>query len=74
MSNLSLHLNIIWIVIAAAMFFLIQAGFTTLEAGLVRAKNSINVIMKNTICVTLLIYPVFGHWAWGNLFNSDQHD
>jgi Amt family ammonium transporter len=41
------NLDIIWILIAAAMVMLMQAGFTALESGLTRAKNTINVAMKN---------------------------
>jgi Amt family ammonium transporter len=37
----------IWILICAALVFVMQAGFTCLETGLVRPKNSINVALKN---------------------------
>ena len=44
-----------WIVIAAFLVFLMQAGFLLIEAGSVRAKNSINVAQKNVsdmiICI-----------------------
>ena len=36
-----------WIVIAAFLVFLMQAGFLLVEAGEVRAKNSISVAQKN---------------------------
>jgi len=151
MDELQINLNFVWTIIAAALVFLMQAGFASLEAGFVRAKNSINVAMKNvvdiiivslvfifigfplmfgptnglfgsegffmtgfmaeddpwlyaflffqivfagtastilsgavaermtfhayliaTIIVSTLIYPIFGHWAWGNLFLPDQ--
>jgi len=151
MDELQINLNFLWTIIAAALVFLMQAGFASLEAGFVRAKNSINVAMKNvvdiiivslififigfplmfgptnglfgsegffmtgfmaeddpwlyaflffqivfagtastilsgavaermtfhayliaTIIVSTLIYPIFGHWAWGNLFLPDQ--
>ena len=36
-----------WIVIAAFLVFLMQAGFLLIEAGEVRAKNSISVAQKN---------------------------
>lgn len=151
-STIQVNLNFVWTVLAAGLVFLMQAGFSALEAGLVRAKNSINVAMKNladicvvsmififigfpimfgttqggwfgsegfffsgfmaegdpwlwaflffqivfagtastivsgavaeritfrayilaTVCIALFIYPVFGHWAWGNLFFTDQ--
>lgn len=39
--------NIVWIVAAAALVFVMQVGFCLLESGMVRSKNSINVAVKN---------------------------
>jgi Amt family ammonium transporter len=39
--------DLLWIVIAAALVFLMQAGFLCLETGFTRSKNSINVAVKN---------------------------
>jgi Amt family ammonium transporter len=146
------HANILWTMIAAALVFLMQAGFAMVETGFTRAKNAANIMMKNLmdfslgalafwaigfglmfgasngftgwsnffvnfdnsaadgqwgytfwffqmvfaataativsgamaertkfagyLCysffITLLIYPVFGHWAWGNLLLADN--
>ncbi len=141
-------LNAVWLTVATALVFSMQGGFLLLEAGMVRAKNSINVAQKNlcdfviascgfylvgfavmfgpgdspligdpffsvadgdfpllnffcfqlvfcgtaativsgavaertpfytyliiTVLVSTVIYPVFGHWAWGNLFFSES--
>lgn len=143
-------LDHIWTMVAAALVFMMQAGFLMLEAGMVRSKNSINVAQKNitdflfasmffyligyvimfspsaggwvgwsselfmwnnvddwnytffvfqlvfcgtsatilsgavaermqfsaylimTSVVAAIIYPFFGHWAWGNLLNPDN--
>lgn len=141
-------LNALWVLAAAAMVFLMQAGFMCLEAGMAAAKHSINVAIKNmadfviavaafwavgfglmfgasengiigtsdffipvddpwraaffifqsvfvgtaatidsgaiagrtkfgaylflSALVSLLIYPVFGHWAWGSLLHGEQ--
>ena len=143
-----LQLDYVWVLIATALVFIMQAGFMCLECGNARAKNSINVAIKNmtdfclavvlfwvigfglmfgrttngwygtdlflidgsrnsvmifflfqavfvgtaaTICsgaiaervkfisylmvsviTSALIYPVFGHWAWGGLLNANQ--
>lgn len=40
-------MNGLWIIIAAALVFVMQAGFCLLELGLTRAKNAINICMKN---------------------------
>ena len=41
------HANYMWTLIAAALVFFMQAGFALVEAGFTRAKNSINIMMKN---------------------------
>lgn len=43
---LSAGMDTIWVVLAAAMIILMEGGFALLEAGLVRQKNSVNIIMK----------------------------
>ena len=51
-------LDTLWLLIAAALVLLMQAGFCLLESGLVRNKNGINVAMKNIadFCVSGLLY------------------
>ncbi len=67
MENLSLNilangLNTVWVLLAAALVFFMEAGFAMLEAGFVRAKNSLNIIMKVFIdCCSGLL----GYWAVG---------
>ena len=36
----------IWVLLAAALVFFMQAGFAMVEAGFTRAKNAANIIMK----------------------------
>lgn len=144
------NINIVWTCIAAFLVFLMQAGFAMVEAGFTRAKNAVNILMKNlmdfsvgslafflvgfglmfgvkkfwfcgssmfcmagsevnswdftflifqtvfaataativsgamaertkfvgylvySVFITLLIYPIFGSWAWGSLLNGDS--
>ncbi len=47
--SLAKEVNILWLIISAALVFFMQAGFLLLETGLVRSKNSINVAIKNII-------------------------
>lgn len=51
-----------WVVICTVLVLLMQAGFICLETGLVRAKNSINVALKNIsdFCIASLLF-----WAVG---------
>ncbi|MFD2216267.1 ammonium transporter [Metabacillus endolithicus] len=62
METIELNMNVLWIVIATFLVFFMQAGFTLLEAGLVRAKNSINVAMKNVIdlLITTIVFALVG--------------
>ena len=145
------HADYVWTLVAAALVFFMQAGFAMVETGFTRAKNAINIMMKNlmdfsmgslafwaigfgimfgvsstgwfgtsgfflsdfkvggdpwvlafwmfqvvfcataativsgamaertkfsgyliyTIGLSAIIYPVFGSWAWGSLFNGN---
>ena len=144
------HADYLWTLIAAALVFFMQAGFAMVETGFTRAKNAVNIMMKNlmdfsmgslafwavgfglmfgvtstgwfgtscfflsdfspdgdpwvlafwmfqtvfaataativsgamaertkfigylvySVFVTVLIYPVFGSWAWGSLYKG----
>jgi Amt family ammonium transporter len=44
-----IYLDIVWVLFATALVFLMQAGFAMLEAGAARAKNAANIIMKNVM-------------------------
>ncbi|MBA3007539.1 MAG: ammonium transporter [Proteobacteria bacterium] len=41
------NLDYIWTLVCAALVFFMQAGFACVEAGFTRAKNAINIMMKN---------------------------
>jgi Amt family ammonium transporter len=41
------HLDYVWTLVAAALVFFMQAGFAMVETGFTRAKNAINILMKN---------------------------
>ena len=43
----ALAIDTVWILFAAVLVFLMQAGFAMLETGLTRAKNAANILMKN---------------------------
>ncbi len=45
--ELSTNTNIVWTCVAAFMVFFMQAGFAMVEAGFTRAKNAVNILMKN---------------------------
>ena len=140
-------IDILWVIVASGLVFIMQAGFAMVESGLTRSKNSINVAIKNltdlgvstvfywisgfalmfglsthglsginrfffsadntweavffifqvmfcstsativsgavaermkfssyiisTILLSVLIYPIFGHWVWGGALTGD---
>ena len=148
--ELQLNINIVWTCVAAFLVFFMQAGFAMVETGFTRAKNAVNILMKNLMdfsvgsiaffligfglmfglsnglfgttlfglsgieqgkdwgwtflifqtvfaataativsgamaertkfraylvysaAISLVIYPIFGSWAWGNLLNGDN--
>jgi len=41
------HADYMWTLVAAALVFFMQAGFALVEAGFTRAKNAVNIMMKN---------------------------
>ncbi|MGC4030589.1 MAG: ammonium transporter [Tepidisphaeraceae bacterium] len=58
-------INTVWVLVAAFLVFGMQAGFTMLEAGLCRSRETVNVLVE---CVfdTCLCGILF--WAWGYAF------
>ena len=40
-------INILWVLTASSLIFVMQMGFLCLEAGVTRSKNAINVAIKN---------------------------
>lgn len=55
-------LNTVWVLIAAALVFFMQAGFALVEAGFTRSKNTTNILFKN-----LMDYVIgtIAFWAIG---------
>ena len=39
----------VWVLVAAFLVFFMQAGFAMVEAGFTRAKNAVNILMKNLL-------------------------
>ncbi len=54
--------DILWTCIAAFLVFIMQAGFAMLEAGFTRAKNAINIMMKNILdfCIGTMAFLAIG--------------
>ncbi len=54
--------NNLWIMIAGMLVFIMHLGFATLESGLTRAKNTVNILFKNTFIISIgvLTYALCG--------------
>jgi ammonium transporter, Amt family len=52
----------LWMMIATALVFIMHLGFATLETGLTRSKNTVNVLFKNTLtpAIGLLMFALLG--------------
>ena len=61
--------TVAWVLIASALIYFMQAGFALCEAGLTRAKNTGNILMKNMMdfCIGTPCYWLVG---FGLMFGS----
>ena len=52
----------LWMMVAAFLVFVMHLGFAMLESGLTQAKNTVNILFKNTtiIAIGILSYAVIG--------------
>ncbi len=60
-------IDTMWVLIAAALVFFMQAGFAMVETGFTRAKNAGNIVMKNLMDFSIGT-PVFWILGFGLMF------
>ena len=62
MENAIFTSNNLWMMLCIALVFIMHLGFSLLEIGLTRAKNTINILFKNVIIliIGLLTYTLVG--------------
>lgn len=60
----------IWLMFGMVLVFSMQIGFAMVEAGMTRAKNSGNIVMKNVmdVCMGSIFYWIIG---FGLMFGTD---
>ena len=78
-------LNIVWTAVAAFLVFFMQAGFAMVESGFTRAKNTVNIMMKNLMDFSMASVVYFmlgfglmfgvsnGFWGSSHFFASFSH-
>ncbi len=64
-------LNTMWVLIAAALVFFMQAGFAMAESGFTRAKNTGNIIMKNLMDFAIGT-PLYWLAGFGIMFGTQS--
>ena len=52
----------LWILLAAALVFIMHMGFACLESGLTQKKNTVNILFKN---VFIICMGAIGYMLWG---------
>lgn len=69
--SLTVAINTVWTMVAASLVFFMQPGFAMLEAGLTRAKNAANILLKNLMdfVVASLAFCLVG---FSLMFGADQ--
>ncbi len=62
LAELSLLANNVWMLVATVLVFAMHLGFAMLESGLTQAKNTVNILFKNTaiVGIGLLTYALCG--------------
>ncbi len=66
--SVAASVDAVWILLAAALVFIMHPGFAMLESGLCRQKNTVNILMKNFINVAL---GVIAFYAMGYGLSGD---
>ncbi|WP_079707819.1 ammonium transporter [Paraliobacillus ryukyuensis] len=61
--SLQLSVDLVWVMVASFLVFFMHAGFAMVESGFTRAKNSLNIIMKNflTISIAPILFFLVGY-------------
>ncbi|WP_099158951.1 ammonium transporter [Virgibacillus ndiopensis] len=61
--SLQLSVDLVWVMLGAFLVFFMHAGFAMVESGFTRAKNSLNILMKNFITISMasLLFFIVGY-------------
>ncbi|WP_052444719.1 ammonium transporter [Flammeovirga sp. OC4] len=63
--------------IPGVVFFLFQLVFAgtalTIVSGAMSGRTGVFPYFIGSLITAIVIYPIFGHWAWGNLFYEDNY-
>ncbi len=60
----------LWLLIAAALVFLMHLGFATIESGLTRQKNTVNILFKNVFIISMGVLT-YAFWGFNSMYPGD---
>jgi Amt family ammonium transporter len=69
-AELAAALNLVWTILAGVLVFIMHLGFVTVEAGFTQSKNTVNIIMKNFMTVSIGVLS-FYFVGFGLMFGPD---
>ncbi len=61
-TDIKFMIDNLWVLISTILVFIMHLGFATLESGLTRSKNTVNILFKNVaiVAIGLLTYSLAG--------------
>ena len=60
----------LWILLSAALVFIMHLGFATLESGLTRQKNTVNILFKNVFIISMGVLS-YAMWGFISMYPGD---
>jgi len=68
-ADLKIMLDTMWVLVTGFLVFFMNLGFATVESGMCRAKNCVNILAKNFVVFAL---TTLGYYAlgWGLMFGN----
>ena len=69
--DITMMVDTLWVVLAAMLVFFMNLGFASVESGMARSKNAVNILSKNFIvfAVSSVGFLLLG---WGLMFGGDN--
>ncbi|MDR1065115.1 MAG: ammonium transporter, partial [Oscillospiraceae bacterium] len=69
--NTTMMVDTLWVILAAMLVFFMNLGFASVESGMARAKNTVNILSKNFIVFAVSSFG-FMLLGWGLMFGGDN--
>jgi ammonium transporter, Amt family len=72
MSEALFTANNIWMMVSTFLVFIMHLGFGTLETGLTRSKNTVNILFKNTMIIVIGLLT-YAFWGFNLMYPGDGY-